>query len=350
MVTAMLTIDELQTKLSNCIKEFPTKSENHLKRKGRRELAHSSSFKMKARSSSPIRDESMLYERGEHSLSPNFSPGPHTASTPPQHLLMGGREPLPMAAGDQTSNAHSSYTTYAGVGGAAQRTSLVAVDRPDGLLSAYRGSPYHHIDGAKHSSSSLIIRRNSDAMSQNSTTQSSSAGSPPIGGHSADDEDDDQPLDFSSKTMHRNSDNNTRESELEPMQVSRGCGRGGGSSPPTASGHTLSQLFAQQMMRPSVITCGSSLMKAQQTPPHPSAAPPPPPPPSYAESMSTARHQTTYGAAADDEENCVQRRHNSGDNVRQREQQHSRRQVVTTSCEGVSDPVIEEHFRRSLGK
>ncbi|CAG2115499.1 unnamed protein product, partial [Medioppia subpectinata] len=42
--------------------------------------------------------------------------------------------------------------------------------------------------------------------------------------------------------------------------------------------------------------------------------------------------------------------HNSGDNVRQREQQHSRRQVVTTSCEGVSDPVIEEHFRRSLGK
>jgi hypothetical protein len=257
----------------------------------------------------------MLYERGEHSLSPNFSPSVRQSAptTPPaqSHAQYARGSPEPAL------NSHTSYTTYTGF---SQRVAPSAAAAGDGLLSAYRGSPYerhhqHHTDGTNHSP---IDRRNSDPNSQHSMTGQSSGDSMDA---------DDQPLDFSNKSRRR---------PLPDCESQRNV------SPPNHSSatHSLSQLFAQQMTRPSVITCGSSLMRAQQSGP-PGAQPPPP---SYADSVSPPINKHSINGFNDA---GVELRNGSPGDERRT---GSRRLIVSAPAEGVSDPVIEEHFRRSLGK
>ena len=237
----------------------------------------------------------MVTDRSEHSLSPNFSPTPIALYTRSTELC-------------ETANTLPNYSTYVGF---SQRA---GGDR-DGLLSSYRGSPYHQMDGTNTS----LIRRNSDPNSQQSTQSSSDSL-----------EDEDKPLDMSNK-KYRNSNCSESQMDFESKSDSLTLLS---KSPPNSS--TFTKLFGQQMMRPSVITCGSSLMKAQQTaqPSQPSAT---------VQSLSPTSNCQNCGTKNGD---------NSNDDTNDGEyiacKRHRERQIVIT--EEVSDPVIEEHFRRSLGK
>ena len=237
----------------------------------------------------------MVCDRAEHSLSPNFSPTPTVFTRNSDLNEMNGS--------NNSSVAPPSYSTYI-----SQRN---ASDR-NGLLSSYRGSPYQPIDGTNPS---LLIRRNSDPNSQQSTQSSIDSL-----------EDEDKPLDMSNK-KYRNSDcsesQSTSPSDLrsDPMLLSRSSTN---SSP-------LSKMFGQQMMRPSVITCASSLKSQHMA--HES------PLQSSVQSLSptsNCHNCCTNGerfVGADDHKAC---------------KRHRSRQLFV--AEEVSDPVIEEHFRRSLGK
>ncbi|XP_054163379.1 transcription cofactor vestigial-like protein 4 isoform X1 [Oppia nitens] len=215
---------------------------------------------------------------------------------------------------DKTATNHSSYS------GVSHRS---GIDN-DNLMANYRGSPYNEMDGTKHS----IIRRFSDTNSQQST-------------HSSNDslEDDDQPLDMSYK-KYRNQDScesqsSCSDSKSDSTVVSK--------SPTNSS--SLAQLFSQQMMRPSVITHGSSLMKTQQIK---SISPSPP---SYAEAVSPT---SKYHKCCINDVLNAKSGHNSSDSCNSEDindssyRRHSTRRLVIS--DEVNDPVIEEHFRRSLGK
>ncbi|XP_054163380.1 uncharacterized protein LOC128961195 isoform X2 [Oppia nitens] len=188
---------------------------------------------------------------------------------------------------DKTATNHSSYS------GVSHRS---GIDN-DNLMANYRGSPYNEMD------------------------------------------DDDQPLDMSYK-KYRNQDScesqsSCSDSKSDSTVVSK--------SPTNSS--SLAQLFSQQMMRPSVITHGSSLMKTQQIK---SISPSPP---SYAEAVSPT---SKYHKCCINDVLNAKSGHNSSDSCNSEDindssyRRHSTRRLVIS--DEVNDPVIEEHFRRSLGK
>ena len=230
----------------------------------------------------------MLCDRSEHSLSPNFSPTVFTRNT----------DLYETNANNPPINAPPSYSTYINL---SQRA---AADR-NGLLSSYRGSPYQQIDGTKPST---LMRRNSDPNSQQSTQSSCDSL-----------EEEDKPLDMSNK-KYRNQEWSESQSSPPPPELRSDL------SLSRSPMNSPSNIFGQQMMRPSVITCAPSLKSQPNESPLQSLSP-------------------TFNC-----QNCCTNGDQLGDSVGDHNacKRHRNRQLYVT--EEVSDPVIEEHFRRSLGK
>lgn len=230
----------------------------------------------------------MITDRVEHSLSPSISP--------PLNLHYTRTD-----SSDIANNALSCYTTYIGF---SQR------DRDVNGSLTYRGSPYHQIECTNNTNN--IIRRNSDPQSASSDSMT----------------EEEKPLDMSNK-KYRNTDGSESQRSESRSEPSR--------SPPNC----LSKLFGQQMMRPSVITCASSLLKSQTQRTSQSLSPTS----KCLNCSATDNSGDCY--ASDNNEDEYSCGDDKGFDRNANTCKRHRREIVT---EGVSDPVIEEHFRRSLGK
>ncbi len=228
-------------------------------------------------------DESMIGDTVEHSLSPSISPALNSHYTRTDLL-------------DNENNALSCYTTYVG---------FSHRDRDRNGSLTYRGSPYHQICGTNNNN----IRRNSDPQSGSCDAIT----------------EEEKPLDMSNK-KYRNTENSESQRSESRSEPSR--------SPP----NSLTKLFGQQM-RPSVITCASSLLKSQT---QQSLSPT-----SKCHSCSTT---DDLSQKCDNSGDCYISDNSSDNTGLDRNANTCKRHRIEIVTEGVSDPVIEEHFRRSLGK
>lgn len=290
----------------------------------------------------------MLTPDQAHSPRTNSSPNGTRTLPSPDHLIAS-----PMAA----------VVTATAINFAPQISSLYKRDRSSAL--AYRGSPYDANSLAISSADlhSTMLRRNSDPVAAAALLAAVMAGQQHA--VAAVEPDDEQPLDFSKKSR-----NNSSESE------SRSLPRSDDSPSPSSHHHSSTTHPAAsplaQQMRPSVITCAPALLRTQMsTSPNcqscglssefakfsPSdsryaelsnhhshcktvTAPPPPlvvraPPPPY-----SSYHENGRLHAA------KTRKVFHPEIIRPEPIEKQKRPVIS----GVSDPDLEEHFRRSLGK
>ncbi|KAI1287014.1 hypothetical protein HDE_10618 [Halotydeus destructor] len=229
-------------------------------------------------------------------------------------------------------------------------------DRSNSTMTAYRGSPYDH---------ESVSRRNSDPAAAIISTA--------LAQQRIDEEhDDDQPLDFSKKSRNNSSESESRLS----------LPRSDESSSPIS--YTPPHQLSQQMMRPSVITRAPSVKLSttmadhtiahyadrpasgdaltirshqmlhkepaphHQAPPtsslhhlhhhhHVPILPPPLPPPSYAAHQEALNRKNNNGSQTTTATMVA-----NNDNAKKPEKSFADANTF--------DPVIEEHFRRSLGE